>query len=124
MGAQMTDKLLWFGSLLALSAVLGFSSVADDLRHVNELAAISAVFLLGVAFVAISIRAKRMHYPLPESRALWSGIVLTLFGILGFGFVADDVEHVGEIAACAALLLSGITLLFLHWWKHRLPSAN
>ncbi|MCL4305728.1 hypothetical protein KJZ99_07415 [bacterium] len=120
----MKDKLLWFGTLLCLSAFLGFATVADDFRHLNELAAVAAIFALGAVMTGIALRAKRRHYMIPESRSLWSGIVLTLFGILGFGFVADDFKHAGEVLGSAAVLLAGVTLLFLTWRKHRLPSPD
>ena len=38
------------------------------------------------------------------------GVVLSILGLAGFVFVADDLRHTGELAAAGALLLSGPSL--------------
>lgn len=120
----MTDKFLWFGSLLALTGAYGFAVAADDLRHVNELVAVSLIFLFGISLILLATKAKRRNLILPESRTLWAAAVLTLLGVLGFGFVADDLDHPVEILVCGAILLSGLLLFFIAWRKFKLPSAN
>ncbi|MCB9357410.1 MAG: hypothetical protein H6505_02465 [Calditrichaeota bacterium] len=120
----MSDKFLWIGSLLAMTGLYGFTAIADDLRHVNELVAVSLTFLFGITVTLLALRAKRRNLRLPESKSIWAGAALILFGVLGFGFVADDLEHPAEIVACAVILMSGLLILFSAWRKLRLPSAN
>ena len=53
----MKDKLLWLGSLLVLTGLLGFATVADDLRHVGEFLTVSTILVTGIVLIVISIRA-------------------------------------------------------------------
>lgn len=114
----MKDKLLWFGSLMVLTGLFGFTGIADDLRHPGELIAVSAILLAGIIFIALSIRAQRTQHPVSSNKGLWAGGTLILLGIMGFGFVADDLEHVLEIYISGAVLLTGI-ILFTYSWRHR-----
>lgn len=120
----MKDKLLWFSSLLVLTGLFGFTTVADDLRHPGELIAVSAILVFGVILIALAIRAMRTNLPIPSNAGIWMGAVLILLGVIGFGFVADDFDHVLEIYISSAVLLAGI-VLFLYSWRHRkLPSPH
>jgi len=120
----MKDVVLWFGSLLALTGLFGFITVADDLRHTGELVAVCAVFLFGVVLIALAVYARRAHVPVPTHPGLWFGAALILLGIVGFGFVADDLSHVLEVYISGAVLLAGL-VLFAFSWRHRnLPSSR
>jgi hypothetical protein len=46
------NKLRWFGIALVILGVLGFFTVADDLRHKGELMGVSSVLLLGIVILA------------------------------------------------------------------------
>lgn len=120
----MKDLLFWFGSALVLTGLYGYTGVADDLRHPGELIAVSAILVFGIILVAVSLRARRMHIEVPSSPSLWAGAVLTLLGIVGFGFVADDLSHILEIYISGAVLLTGIVLLLYAWRHPRLPSPR
>ncbi len=120
----MKDPLLYLGSVMILTGLFGYTTVADDLRHPGELIAVSAMLLFGIALVAAAMRARRMHSAVPTSPALWAGALLTLLGIIGFGFVADDLTHILEFYISGAVLLTGIVLLVVAWRQHRLPSPR
>lgn len=120
----MKDKLLWFGSLVALTGLFGFTTIADDLRHPGELIAVCAILAFGILLVGLSMRAKRMKSPVPTSAGVWVGAVLTLLGIIGFGFVADDLSHVLEIYISGAVLLTGLVLLAYSLRHRNLPSPH
>ncbi len=40
-----------------------------------------------------------------------TGIVLVLVGLAGFGTVADDLRHTGELFGVGAILMAGLLLL-------------
>lgn len=54
----MKVKLIWLGSLLVLTGLIGFTTIADDLRHVGELLAVATILVTGIVLIAISIRSK------------------------------------------------------------------
>ncbi|MBK6765264.1 MAG: hypothetical protein IPG71_02805 [bacterium] len=120
----MKDLLLWFGSLLTLTGLFGFTAVSDDLRHPGELIAISAVLLFGIILIAVAIHARRTRVPVPSHPGLWFGAALILLGIVGFGFVADDLSHVLEIYISGAVLLAGLILFAFSWRQRNLPSSR
>jgi len=62
----MKDKLLWLGSLLVLTGLIGFTTVADDLRHLGEFLAVSALLIMGIVLIVISIRSKRVKHDSPN----------------------------------------------------------
>ncbi len=64
----MKDKLLWLGSLLVLTGLIGFATVADDLRHVGELFTVSTILVTGIVLIIISIRSKRVNRDTPTFR--------------------------------------------------------
>ena len=107
----MKDKLLWFGSLLMLTGLYGFTGIADDLRHPGELIGVGAILVFGITLIVLAIRARRLNQPVPGNPGVWIGAVLVLLGLVGFGFVADDLEHSVEIYISGAVLLAGIVLL-------------
>ena len=47
------------GILLVLLSIVGFLTVADDLRHKGELLQVSSVLAAGLALVALSFRRAR-----------------------------------------------------------------
>ena len=52
-------RLAWTGLALVLLAVVGFRTVADDLRHRDEFVAVSAVGIAGVVLLVISFLKRR-----------------------------------------------------------------
>jgi drug/metabolite transporter (DMT)-like permease len=55
----MTKWSRFLGVALILLGVIGFLTVADDLRHTGELLGVSAVLVSGVVLAAISVRKPR-----------------------------------------------------------------
>ena len=69
------------GSLLVLSGIFGYTTVADDLRHGGELVGVTAILLAGFILLAASLKLPLLRF-LPV-RWMAFGI---LFGmILGAG---------------------------------------
>jgi len=60
---QTHHWLLGIGVFLILVSILGFATVADDLRHVGELLAVASLCIAGAALVTAS-------FPNPLSRML------------------------------------------------------
>ena len=52
----MTKWSRFLGVALILLGLLGFLTVADDLRHTGELLAVGAVLVSGIVLVAIPVR--------------------------------------------------------------------
>ena len=49
----------WLGVLLVLCSVVGFLTVADDLRHKGERLAVGSIGACGLVLVALSFRTRR-----------------------------------------------------------------
>jgi hypothetical protein len=46
-----------------------------------------------------------------------TGLILSVLGILGFAFVADDLDHEGELIGVGTIFLGGLVLLALSFRK-------
>ena len=57
----MATKLRFIGVALIIISVIGFLTVADDLRHKGELLAVGSILLLGLLSLLVSLirRQKR-----------------------------------------------------------------
>lgn len=67
------------GSILLVGAAVGFVIVADDLRHVGEVAGVASLAIAGAALVAASI-------PSPFSRSLalpWIAAAVLAAALIG-----------------------------------------
>ena len=54
---HLTDlkmRLRWLGALLTAAGVLGYMTVADDLRHVGEFLGVTVVFAIGLILLFVS----------------------------------------------------------------------
>jgi hypothetical protein len=54
---HLTDlkmRLRWLGALLTVVGVLGYMTVADDLRHVGEFLGVTVVFAIGLILLFVS----------------------------------------------------------------------
>jgi len=60
---RIRSRSLVLGSVLIIVSVVGFATVADDLRHVGELLAVTSIVIAGLALVVAS-------FPNPASRNL------------------------------------------------------
>ena len=55
----MAAKLRWIGITLILLGVIGFLTVADDLRHKGELLGVGSILAAGLVGLAVSVFARR-----------------------------------------------------------------
>jgi hypothetical protein len=54
----MKFKLRVFGIILIFAGIIGFLTVADDLRHKGELLGTGLILSIGLVFLALSFRLK------------------------------------------------------------------
>jgi hypothetical protein len=50
----MMKLLRWIGVALVVAGILGFFTVADDLRHTGELMGVGSILLLGIVLIVWS----------------------------------------------------------------------
>lgn len=55
------NTVRWLGIALVLAGILGFLTVADDLRHTGELMGVGAVLVLGLVMVVTAWWRKAHH---------------------------------------------------------------
>jgi hypothetical protein len=95
--------LLGTGVVLLLLSIVGFATVADDLRHVGELLAVASLCIAGAALVTAS-------FPNPLSRTLalpWLAMAVIAGALCG---AATDHMAIGFASgALAGLLISATT---------------
>jgi hypothetical protein len=92
------------GSLLVVTGIVGFFTIADDLRHVGEFIGIASILLSGILLVADSFQ-HRLARVLPLR---WIGFGLLLGIILG---AALDNMYWGETLGIIVGTFVGFALL-------------
>jgi len=55
----MKLKLRVLGIILILAGIIGFLTIADDLRHKGELLGVGSILMGGLVLLAVSFRSKR-----------------------------------------------------------------
>lgn len=53
-----------------------------------------------------------------------AGLALIVVALLGFGFVADDLDHVGELFGTSVILVAGIGILAASFITSRKTKEN
>jgi len=54
-----------------------------------------------------------------DNKFTWIGAALIFLGILGFGTVADDLDHEGELFVVSFVLLTGFVLLAVSFFRRK-----
>lgn len=52
-------KLRWMGIVLITFGILGFMTVADDLRHTGELMGVGAILVVGIVTLAVAFWSRK-----------------------------------------------------------------
>ncbi len=99
------------GVLLLAAGILGFFTVADDLRHKGELVGVASVTLAGIILLAGSIEHRLMR--VVSSRWIALGMLSGI--IIGAGL---DSMLLGEAIGITAGSIAG----FSHSRRHRLEA--
>ena len=55
----MIAKLRWLGITLVLIGIVGFLTVADDLRHKGELIGVGTILVIGLLMLSASFLRRR-----------------------------------------------------------------
>jgi hypothetical protein len=100
---QTQRWLLGTGIFLILISILGFATVADDLRHVGELLAVASLCIAGAALVTAS-------FPNPLSRMLtlpWLAMAVIAGALCGA--VTDHMTLGFAFGTLAGLILAAAT---------------
>ncbi len=101
--SRVTNRLLVIlGAVAVIAAVIGFLTVADDLRHTGELIGVCAILVIGLVLIVVGTRnslSRRMAMP-------WLAVGIGVGAAVGAA--TDNMAMGVAIGAAIGAALSGV----------------